>query len=198
MSEMVTEQEFVDLFGTIRHEKIKHLLQYIFSQFAPHRVLEMPSSSSGKYHPADESGEGGFLLHAKRTAKIANDLARALALTQYERDILVGSALIHDLFQYTDNPNSVLKREDIQTKTEHPKTLSEAIESLGDKLSHEEHLIAKIIKYHMGQWGPDETPTIWKKIIDNIRRDDLLIILMHLADYIASRRYINVDVKEGI
>ena len=188
------EKEFRDSFGTIRHEALRNLIAKIFDKFAPKNILLTPSSSSGKYHPQDESGESGFYLHARRTAKIADDLARAFELTPYDRDVLVGSALIHDLFQYTDNPNKDVTREKIQTKTEHPVTLAEAIASPAERFRERERLISKVIRYHMGQWGPNETAKEWREKVAQIDREDLLVILMHIADYVASRRYIDIDI----
>ncbi len=47
---------------------------------------EIPSSFSGKYHPKDEHGEGGNVLHTKRAVKIARIMCDSYSLPQEDID----------------------------------------------------------------------------------------------------------------
>jgi hypothetical protein len=61
---------------------------------------------------------------------------------------------------------------------------------------NQEKLLAKIVKLHSGKWGAGEAATEWQSMLAKIDRGDLLAMLFHVADYIASRRYIKIEKEE--
>jgi len=188
------EERLKDFISSIKHERVRDITAKVFDRFAPNNIIEAPSSSSGKYHPKDECGKGGWLLHAERVAKICDGLSEAFGLMPYEQDILKAASLLHDLTQFTDNPDDDIKTMKLSTKTEHANTIASMIESM--PLINREYLLVKAVKLHSGKWGADESADEWHKILAKIDREDLLAILFHIADYIASRRYITIEREE--
>jgi len=57
----------------------------------------IPSSFSGKYHPADEHNNGGNLLHTKRVVRAASVISDSYSLSIEEKDIVFAACLLHDV-----------------------------------------------------------------------------------------------------
>lgn len=62
----------------------------------PKEFYTAPSSSTGKYHPADEINKGGLVLHTCRVVATAQHLADFYKIDQKERDILTAALILHD------------------------------------------------------------------------------------------------------
>jgi hypothetical protein len=62
----------------------------------PAEFYTAPSSSTGKYHPADEINDGGLVLHTCRVVTMAQHLGDFYGITQKERDILTAGLILHD------------------------------------------------------------------------------------------------------
>ncbi|MHB2016476.1 MAG: hypothetical protein ACYCW6_05960 [Candidatus Xenobia bacterium] len=56
-----------------------------------------PSSSSGKFHPADEINTGGLALHSLRDVVMGDRLCQIFNVTGLERDEILGSLALHDI-----------------------------------------------------------------------------------------------------
>jgi hypothetical protein len=67
-------------------------------------IIKCPSSSSGKYHPEDETSQFGMIKHIKRVAVFADEVARMERYSSIERDILIAGAILHDV--YKNGPTS--------------------------------------------------------------------------------------------
>ncbi len=61
----------------------------------------LPASTSGKYHPPEERGPGGMVLHIRRMCNLAIQLDRHLALSMYEKDLLIAGCILHDISNCT-------------------------------------------------------------------------------------------------
>jgi hypothetical protein len=136
---------------------------------APKEFYIAPSSSSGRYHPADEINEGGLALHSYRSAVMADVLAKYFGLDAEQRDLVVAGALLHDInkggtpwqnYARDHGPQGQKWLDDTwtgETKTE------KSIESL--------------VGNHMAQWNwPTATPA-----------KDLLNLIVSYADYLGSQ-----------
>jgi len=98
-----TDVEGVDAHGNLNQElqhisdsDIRELTAEILKK-APLRFWKRPSSSSGKYHPLDERGPGGAVVHTKRCVRVAEHLSRAFSLSSQDRDILIAAMIVHDV-----------------------------------------------------------------------------------------------------
>lgn len=67
--------------------------------------FKVPSTRSGKYHPADEYFIGGLWLHTKRVVRVLEHLIESNGgFTHCQRDLLIAAAIIHDINKAV-NPN---------------------------------------------------------------------------------------------
>ena len=63
----------------------------------PAEFLTAPSSSSGRYHPADEINVGGLALHTARDVVMGDLLCKFYGIDGLERDQILASLVLHDL-----------------------------------------------------------------------------------------------------
>lgn len=155
---------------------------------------EMPSSASGKYHPADEHCSGGNVLHTKRAVRAASIMADSYSLPNDEKDIVIAAVLIHDITKYTKKENS----DGFKYDPMHPYTVGAfvskcqkedrnyASESQSSTLFLSEDVvqsILRLVRCHLGPWSPvpETTPITYMDMI------------VHMADNIASKLHYVVD-----
>jgi HD superfamily phosphohydrolase YqeK len=149
---------------------------------------DIPSSFSGKYHPADEHGAGGNVLHTKRVVRIALILSESYNLTMEEKDIVVAAALIHDLCKGKKDHGSDTVSYDpmhpyavanfVQKCQLHDKKFSSETDSSTLYLSEDIiQSILRLVRCHLGPWSPvPETYPI-----------TYLDFIVHIADNVASK-----------
>lgn len=158
----------------------------------PDYWYKVAASSSGKYHRHDVCGDYGLFIHSWRVEEF---ITYMLELEQYstkftsmEKDALRLSAFIHDGEKHG--------KDDIGGHTifEHPQVMSETIRCFKtDKVDQEIlDFMADAIKSHMGQWN-----TTKKSKIELPKPTTLAQELVHLADYLASRKPVSIDVPEN-
>jgi len=144
------------------HDFVLSMLSY-----APAGFFERPASAN--HHPLDERGENGNLLHTIRVVKMVLVLIDISIIKGISHDVLIASAILHDLCRYGLNDESELSCKD------HPllvKRLAEEHSLTCDNF----YLIMRIIENHMGRWGyPSFIPHI---ILDGV---------LHIADCICAR-----------
>jgi hypothetical protein len=155
---------------------------------------KIPSSFSGKYHPSDEHGVGGNVIHTKRVVRIASHMCESYSLTQEEKDIVIAACLIHDLCKGIDTDGSDNPCYDPM----HPYTVGKFIASCQEKdkkfasvaesstlfLSEEiVQSILRLVRCHLGPWSPiPETYPI-----------TYLDYIVHLSDNIASKIHLIIQ-----
>lgn len=167
----------------IEHIGIRRLVLQCLEN-APSYFWEVPSSSTGKYHPKDEFCAGGLVLHTKRTFYVSEELCRALSIKGVERDCVLAAAIMHDLCKqgfpkdegYTVDGHGYLWSQLLRMSYTKQEILSMPFIQT----------ISRLILYHMGQY---DLPYI-------LDWDDKLATIVHLSDYIASRDNILVKVDE--
>jgi len=149
---------------------------------------KIPSSFSGKYHPSDEHGVGGNVLHTKRVVRLAMIMAESYSLSPEETDIVLAACLLHDVCK------GVVASETGECRYDpmHPYTVAKFISYCQDedkKFANEaqsstlflgEELvqsILRLVRCHLGPWSPvPETYPI-----------TYLDYIVHLSDNIASK-----------
>ena len=157
----------------------------------PNYFWEVPASSSGKYHPACDLGEGGLVRHSIMVCTVAMDLVTSEMFCRdndENRDIARVAALFHDSFK----SGKVAEDGTYSNHTvfDHPRIASDFVrENLTaagiDQLKVE--MICDAIYTHMGKWCVDKYGDA--KALSKPRTDFEKMI--HMADYVASRKYIN-------
>lgn len=189
----------------IKTDWIKALTKEVINNI-PDYFFEIPASSTGKYHPEYSLGKGGLLRHTKAACKIANDV---LSLECYEqvdeheeysmRDIMIAALILHD------SCKSGYKTEGKYTKHEHPLLAADLVrDTLDSKLKEEKtdtqihhqltwyiDTICNLISCHMGQWN---TSNYSKEVLP--KPESTAEMLVHTFDYLASRKYITINLDD--
>ena len=162
----------------------------------PAWFMKEGASSTGKYHPTYAQGEGGLYRHTCAAVKIYNDIA---SLQQYKevidnKDWGIAALILHDMckYGYDDMPSKY-------TKFDHTLLVRKLLEylqyeSASENVPDEEYInnVCNLVESHMGQWNTN-------KYYPNIILPTPLTAnqqLVHLADYLASRNYLEVNLNE--
>lgn len=154
----------------------------------PDYFIEVPASSTGKYHPSYALGEGGLLRHTKAAVRMAHELLLDPLIgnkyTDNEKDLMIIALMLHDGLKSG-------KEHSKYTKIDHPILAANYISENKDKLSFSDDEIAflkSVISSHMGSWNKDyegnEVLPIPKTKYQNF---------VHMCDYLASRKCIQIE-----
>jgi hypothetical protein len=136
---------------------------------APAYFKVIPASSTGKYHPKYALGDGGLVRHTRAALLLAEHICGLsfLRFTQRDIDDIYSSLFLHDT------------KKQGQTQEGSGKTEKHHAKLAALDVHEEDYGIAVLILKHMGQWGKNQ-PGNMKEFI------------VHLCDYLASRRNIEV------
>lgn len=181
----------------IHHEWIRDLTKKVVNHI-PDYFFEIPASSTGKYHPAYTTGDGGLLRHVQAACKMAHDVLSLEHFSEFKHDAVIAALILHDSCK-SGYPNKSKF-----TKHEHPILAKELIEtSLEVELSYAEFdndaerekqikwyisKIGALVESHMGQWNTNKHSSI---ILRKPQDEDEMLV--HIFDFLASRKYINID-----
>lgn len=175
--ETISKIEYFNcVLNLIQNEDIRNVCEKLLNEADDYFFIE-PASSSGKYHPQYALGDGGLARHSIAVALIINEilLTDCYNFSDRQKDLLITAAIVHDIKKYGKGGRYTVKN--------HPEL---AVEFIMDKLKNtdipegEVKFLTDAVETHMGQFG--------KKIpVTNAQK------LLHIADCLASRRYLNVD-----
>lgn len=179
-----------DLFSKFENDCFKDF-GYKLVENLPDYWFEVPASSSGKFHPLFVCGSGGLFLHSYAVATFA---CFAMELEQYQnkfdslhRDAIRLGAFIHDGEKHG-------KEDKGHTIWEHPIVMADTIRSYKGQVDIDDDIIefmAHIVASHMGQWNENKRNKI---VLD--KPDCEAGELLHLFDYYASRKIIEVHFED--
>lgn len=177
--------------------QIKTIPVYNFAVAAieklPDYFFVTAASSTGKYHPTYALGTGGLVRHTKAAVKIAQQM---LELEQYknafedtERDLMAVALILHDGLKHGLNGSKY-------TVADHPVVMAEFIKNdaeLKEMLTAEElDFLTGCIASHMGQYNTDYRSD--KEIMPKPETEAQQLV--HLCDWLASRKWLNVDFED--
>lgn len=139
----------------------------------------VPASSSGKYHPQFDLGDGGLVRHTRCVTYFAKCLAISHMFSEEMTDNAIIAALAHDIVKQGNGSGGY-------TVTEHPLLAAKYVEDLRKQFvgvfnDDEFEDIVSGIKSHMGQWGEKDGLPVPKTVFQ---------FVIHDADYVASRKEI--------
>lgn len=183
----MTKEDKIKLFKNeidyIKNENFKKFAEELIGN-ADDYFFVVSASSSGKYHPQFDLGTGGLVRHTRCVAFYAKCIAESRDMTQDETDLLIISALAHDIKKQGNNVG--------HTVHEHPILASNYISELRKKFTKKQisdkqiQMLCGAVSSHMGKWGH------LKEFIKD--REQLPIPktefekALQAADYIASRK----------
>jgi hypothetical protein len=135
----------------IQSEDIKDFTYQAFAEVDP-KFWISPASSTGKYHPAEDNGDGGLVRHVVKGEAVIDQYLRREMAMQREIDIARSAFLLHDTCK-----NGVVWESNFTDYT-HGKIAAEWLEKfeLADLAAKNE--IISAVRYHMGQWSYAVTP----------------------------------------
>ena len=152
---------------------------------------EAPAASSGMHHPKTSLGEGGLARHTVALSRILNYMLEVESIAKHftsrERDLLRVAGMMHDTRKSGTQEDYEKNR---HTKFDHPLQAAEVIRGLDGLPKNEIELIAHVIESHMGQFNTHKN---YPNIILP-KPEDKYQIIVHLADYICSRKDVEVQV----
>ena len=180
---------FEELLDTFENPDIKEFAERKCIPTICDYFWTVPASSTGKYHPTYSLGDGGLMRHTIALVKLLNHMfgveSIANQFTSRERDLLRIAGIMHD----TRKSGS---QEDYEkskwTKFDHPLQAASVIRGLDGLSKDERELIAHAIESHMGQWSTDKR----YPDVELPKPRDKYQIILHLADYLASRKDIEI------
>lgn len=186
----MTEEQFKlvePILDSIENDDLRELCIAILNDF-PEYIWHVPASSSGKYHPSTDLGEGGLMRHQIAVARFCNWMLEIeqnqMQYSSRERDCMRIACLVHD-GRKSGTENSG------RTVFEHPHLMEEAIWNMYidfPLLQEDMTLITDCIASHMGEWNTDKHSGV---ILPKPKTD--MQKLVHLCDYLASRRDVEMQ-----
>ncbi|WP_157109872.1 hypothetical protein [Thermanaeromonas toyohensis] len=165
----------------VKNAKVRQFVEACLRD-APEYFWRVPASSSGKYHPGWAQGEGGLVRHTKAAVRVALDLLRAYPHLEKSRDFIVAALLLHDTLKHGTGEGRTVKEHPLL-----PEQYYRAHTKLIGRRAYKK--VMALIRGHMGIWGPV------KPRIGLFSRLSV-VELVHLADYIASRKWCSLG-KSG-
>lgn len=177
------EHAYPDLNYCIDKIKSKDIKLQLFIAFSnvPEYFYKVAASSTGKYHPAYATGEGGLLRHTIAATRIACDLVdlEMYNLTDDEKDYVICALLLHDTFKH-----GVISGK--YTLHNHPLLSAHHVRMTCSREFADN--VCPLIESHMGQW----TTCKWDKTVLP-KPETKLQQIVHLCDYLASRKYLTFE-----
>lgn len=168
---------FADYLDEIKNSGIRELVVLTMDHIGisnPY-FFSAPASSSGKYHPqCSNVRPGGLVRHVFRAIELGKHLARGMAFSQTEIDIVVAALIMHDIWKNDYRRHASRAGEEImKTIQDNPHLFESASFDILVK-------IVQCVRMHMGPWSE-------KKIRKDMQDYSQLELIVYLADYISSR-----------
>ena len=180
---------FDEVLATFENEDIRRFADKCIDKIDPWFWIA-PAASSGRYHPKTSLGDGGLARHTISVIRFLNYILEPESVnkqfTSRERDLMRLAALFHDSKKSGDQADYEKSK---FTKFDHPLLAARFIRSLndGDLPDEDIEMCASIIETHMGQFN-----TSSKSSVVLPKPENKYQILVHICDYVASRRDVEV------
>lgn len=153
----------------IQNPELRDYTRNFLETETPEYFKEIPASSTGKYHPKYALGKGGLIRHTIAAVYFGYEISKLeyLCFTQADRDKILCALFLHDTFKQGDG-------------TAAGNTVADHAKIAADKVAPKDGYIAGLMLSHMGQWGYNKPGGLKQFVV-------------HLADYLASRKPLGVD-----
>lgn len=183
---------FDSLLATFENEDIKNFAKECIETI-PDYFWKVGASSTGKYHPEYALGDLGLARHTCALVRFLNHFFSVDCyrndFTSRERDLLRVAGIMHDS-RKSGNDDDFLKNK--FTRFTHPLLAANEIRAIIGFIPPEEvEFVATAIESHMGQWCTDKRSNEVLPLPKNKYQK-----ILHLADYLASRKDIEVLFKD--
>lgn len=182
------KEVFDEILSTFENEDIKEFAEKCIDT-APAYWHSVAASSTGKYHPVYALGDGGLVRHTLALVRILNHMfgveSIANQFTSRERDLLRAAGIAHDMMKSGTQEDYEKSK---YTRFDHPLLAARMVYEMDGLNMDERKYIAMAISSHMGAFNTD------KRHPDIVlpKPEDKYQIILHLADYLASRKDIEI------
>lgn len=185
----ITAEEKVEAFSLelerIYDKKVREFVKLCIIHAPDYFFEDCPSSSTGKFHPLDELGSDGALIHTKKVFTMAYELVKGLVCEQ-NRDLVLAATIIHDLRKKGIGEGSF---HTLKNHPDHAAQLVDEVQSATQLLTEEQYtIIRNCVGYHYGPWSEDQ----WKKPMSEYTAEELTV---YISDFTVSKRFVQVDFK---
>lgn len=179
---------FDPILNTIENEDIRYFAEQCIETI-PNYFWWVGASSTGKYHPQYALGELGLARHTCALVRFLNYILNVDCFgnkfTSREKDLMRVAGMMHDTRKSGDDEAYAKNK---YTKFDHPLLAANEVRTLIGFIPDDElELVASMIESHMGQWNTDRRSNIVLPLPVNKYQK-----MIHLADYLASRKDIEV------
>jgi uncharacterized protein (DUF3820 family) len=176
---------FVNEINDIKDNNLRAFATELIAS-APDYFFTVAASSSGKYHPPFDLGEGGLVRHTRFVVFIAESVAMSYCYNDRDTDMLIVAALAHDIQKQGSGDGK-------HTVWEHPELAMEYVWKIYDEHKFDIpkkdiEIIANAVHSHMGKWGNNPSFLRGNKPLPMPKTE--FEKALQVADYIASRREI--------
>ena len=180
IAKTATNQDWVMLLKIVEIIKNKEVRDFVLDfldKKVPDYFARVAASATGKYHPDYALGYGGLIRHSLAVTAVAASIVNLeyLQFNRMDKDLIIAACILHDSFKQglTESGNTIRT---------HPNVAAREIAKHGKETGHEHiaNIIAALVLAHMGEWG-------------NQKPGNKGQFIVHLADFIASRKFIDID-----
>lgn len=173
--------DFASELSHIANENLRNIVRNYMNDEVPAYFWTVGASSSGKYHPCFSQGEGGLVRHTRAVVMFLDELMKMSTyayMKQEYKDYAYAAAIIHDTCKYGMGAEM-----DKSAYMEHDKNAAKLFEAYCLECGyHVSEFLLGAVRSHMGQWAGDKED----RPFTNIDR------VVHMADYMASRNFIDI------
>ena len=185
--EKIMNNKAIEVFGKelrqITDERIRQFTETMLNK-APEYFYRVAASSTGKYHPRYCLGDGGLVRHTKAAFQILMDLFNNPIYDQPEpkKSCMQAAILLHDITKHG-------LTEERYSRHDHPVIVRQLVPEIEDAelKTMVWFVIIPMIESHMGPWTDNPRHSVK---LPRPSTEEAQII--HLADYLASRKSIEV------
>ena len=164
----------------IKDKDLQGFVEHYMNEWCPNYFWEIGASSSGRYHPSFSQGVGGLVRHTKAVVMFAEELLRMssyMYMSDEHKDYVIAACILHDTCKYGQ---VVYNKDDYKDHAVNAASL--VCDAWYDYFGvYPSEFFLSAIKCHMGQWSEREN-----RPFTNIDR------CVHMADYMASRSFIDI------
>ena len=201
---MKTSEHFKNELAYIKNDTLREIVAATLDE-SPECIIEIPASSSGRYHPTYSLGDGGLMRHIKGAVGIAHCMIE----TEIFKNIVMGANVYSDinLATYKDAAYAALilhdccKPDDTEkhgTRFDHPLLAANLFKEVAKKYITQENMqymksvvpmVHSAIASHMGEWNtaPYARGVVLPKPKTGIE------VFVHMCDYLGSRRFLTFE-----
>lgn len=183
---------FDKILETIKNDDIKEYAKKCIDTI-PDYFYDVPASSSGKYHPAYTVTKHGLVKHTLAACAIFNHIMSLdcfnFDFTKREQELMLVAIIMHDSRKCGSQIDYELEN---GTTFVHPLLAATVVRRVEGLCEDEREIVAKAIETHMGQWTTSKYSDV---VLPEIDVNNKFQKIVYLADYLASRKDIEVDVK---